>query len=236
MESTSVTVTESDAGALANFDDFDAFQEAADALQGEGRPILKLDKSGRWFLGQDDEEVADGTQFAANIVESELGWMFWRNGKPEERRMGRVAARFQPAMRADLGHTDEGLWETDDEGRPQDPWRKSFEIPVREIGGDQREITIAGSSRGFEGAFKKLLGQFGKEGRLNEGKMPIVQIDSDSYNHSNPRYGRIYVPIMRIVAWIEPSELADDAGEDPEAKPEQEASEAKPARKNKARF
>ena len=199
--------------AVANYDDaFAAFQAAADSLQGEGKPILKFNK-GRWLLGQDDEILEPDTEIPANIAEAEWGWMFWREGKPEDRRMVRIATGQRPALRAELGQDDQELWETDKEGKPIDPWAKTFEIPARELEGDQREVTIAGGSRGFEGAFKKLLSQFGAQMRLNQGKIPVICLGAGHYKH--PEYGLTDVPVLSIVRWIDPP--ADDVDGEIEA-------------------
>jgi len=217
--------------AVTNYDDsFAAFQAAADSLQGEGKPILKFHKSGRWMFGQDDEIFDDGTEIAANIGEAEWGWTYWRGGKPEDRRMIRIATGQRPAMRADLGHTDEDLWEKDDEGKPIDPWAKTFEIPARELEDEQREMIIAGGSRGFEGAFKKLLGQFGAQMRLNTGKVPVLRLDSGNYKHE--KWGLTYFPIMTIAEWIDPP----TDNEDHEAVENDDSVDDTKSKKKKATF
>ncbi|MGI9491883.1 MAG: hypothetical protein ACR2QF_05710, partial [Geminicoccaceae bacterium] len=160
--------------AVAEYDQsFAAFQAQASSMQGEGKAILKFVK-GRYILGQDMEIVEDGTEFLANIMEAETGWIFWRNGKPEERQMVRIATGLRSKMRADLGHLDEQLWELDKESKPIDPWAKTYEIPCREISGDEREITLAGGSKGFETAAKKLFEVFSVQGRVNRGKVPVI--------------------------------------------------------------
>lgn len=216
---------------VAVYDDsFAAFQAAADALLGEGKPILKFVK-GRWMLGQDDEILPPNTEIAANVAEAEWGWIFWRDGKPEERRMVRIATGQRPSMRADLGHDDQAMWETDKNGKQVDPWAKTFEIPARELGGDMREVTIAGGSRGFEGAFKKLLNAFGRDMRLNQGKVPVLTLGADTYRH--PEYGITDVPVLILSRWIEPEADATDI----EAEPETVAEVAKEEQpKRKARF
>lgn len=206
---------------LATYDDsFAAFQAAADALQGEGKPILKF-KKGDWLFGADGEEFKYGSVIAGNINEAEWGWTHWHDGKPDERRMVRIATGRHPVPRNTLGDQDEDLWETDEQGNKVDPWQKTFDIPSRELYGDRREFVLTGSSRGYEGAFKKLLAQFGKEMKLNHGKIPLIELDGDKYKHSNPQYDWVKVPVMRIVAWKTADEL--EAYEPEEAKPAKRA-------------
>lgn len=179
-----------------------AFQNAAAALSGEQKPILKFEK-GDWYAGQEDEEIPIGTKLAANIMEAEWGWVRWHGGKPVERRMVLVASGQQPATRDALGHADEAMWDRDDQGRPRDPWQKMIEIPVREIEGERREMIISGGSRGHEGACKALFKAFGEQMRANLGKTPVIQLGGSKYTHS--KYGIVKVPEMPLVDWFDPA-------------------------------
>lgn len=224
--------------AVATYDDsFAAFQAAADSMQGEGKPILKFNK-GRWLLGQDDEILEPNTEIAVNVMEAETGWIFWRDGKPEERLFVRIASGRKPEMRSSLGHDDQALWETDKEGKPVDPWARVWEIPAREIDGDQREVTIAGGSKGFEKAAKKLFNQFGQEGKLNQGKVAVVQLGAGTYKH--PTWGLTDEPYLTITRWIDPPvdlEDDDEPANEPEAEETSVESKApKAAAKKQARF
>lgn len=185
-----------------------AFAAAASALAGDTKPILKC-KKGDWYLGQDDEDVAIGTRVALNIVESEWGWLHWHDKKPDERRMVRVAAGTPIEKRSDLGSQDQDMWPTGDDGKPQDPWQKTIEIPGREIDGERREFNMSGSSAGFEGAVKKLFKQYAEESVANAGKVPIVELGRDKYKHRV--YDIVKVPALTIVDWADPEKL--EAGE-----------------------
>lgn len=185
---------------------YDAFGVVAHALSGEGKPILRFNK-GDWVVGAEAEEVDAGTRMACNIMESEWGWIYWHDKKPEDRRMVPVASGQQIPGRGDLGRDDKALWPTDSDNRPQDPWQKNIEIPCRELDGDMRELTLAGSSKGFEGACRKLFKQFSEEGRTNPGKVPMVELGVDRYKH--PTYGMVKVPTMTIVEWADPDDLAE---------------------------
>lgn len=183
---------------------YDAFGAAASALAGGVKSILKFDK-GDWVAGQEGTTIPTGTKLAADMFGAEQGWVLWKDGKPADRRMGLVARGAAFAPRETLGYLDEALWEHDDNGRPRDPWVRTIEIPVREIEGSQREFLLAGSSKGFEGACRELFKQFSKEGRMNYGKVPVIQILTDSYRHA--KYGKVNVPVLHIAHWIAESEL-----------------------------
>lgn len=192
---------------LANYDAaFANFQNAAAALAGDSRPILKFDK-GEWYAGQNSEEIPLGTKLAADMMRAEWGWVRWHDKKPAERRMTLVASGQQPAPRDTLGHNDPDLWARDpNNGKPIDPWQKTIEIPVRELDGERREFIIAGGSKGFEGACKALFGAFGKEMRENMGKVPVIALGGGKYSH--PTYGVVKVPELPLAEWASLDEPA----------------------------
>ena len=185
-----------------------AFQNAAAALSGDQKPILRFEK-GDWYAGQEDEDIPLGTKFAANIMEAEWGWLRWKDSKPVERRMVLVASGSQPASRDSLGYDDDAMWDRDDQQRPRDPWQKTIEIPVRELTGEKREMVLVGSSRGHEGACKALFKAFGEGMRSNGGKVPVIQLGGSKYTHS--KHGIVKVPEMPLVEWFNPSQEAPTA-------------------------
>jgi hypothetical protein len=188
---------------------FLAFGAAAAALSGgDQKDILKFDK-GDWYLGQDKEEVPRGAKLAANIMEAEWGWVRWRDGKPVERRMVRIASGAQAATRDALGHLDEQLWERDNQGKARDPWQFMIEIPAREVAGGKREVLLSGGSRGWEGCCKALFQEFGQQMREQGGKAPIVELGSDKYEHK--QYGIVKTPLLKIVEWKSATELEQKA-------------------------
>lgn len=190
-----------------------AFGAAAAALSGDMKPILRCEK-GDWYLGKDKEEIASGTRFALDMMSAEWGWLLWRDKKVEDRRMALVSSGQQPAPRIDLGHNDTALWDRGEDGQPQDPWSKTIEIPAREISGEKREVTISGSSKGWEGCCKQLFKTFGEQMRVNAGKRPIVELANGKYNH--PKWGIVKVPVLNIVDWRTDAEL--EAGTKPKGK------------------
>jgi hypothetical protein len=212
--------------AAGGYDPYAAYgQEAA-----SGGDFLKFSK-GEWQKGQNAEEVDLGTRFAANMAELSIGWIRWADGKPAERRFGLLAHAHKPEARDQLGYDDQELWETDDEGRPKDPWSFTNELPIAdpETGA---QMTISVSSKGGIGCIGNLCKAYGKEYRQREGLVPIIELGRDSYMH--PVYKKTYVPVLPIVAWVENGSVpepaaANDEGEEPVA-------DDKPATGSKTRF
>lgn len=184
-------------GALAEqgFDPFAAYGQEAAAGSGN---FLKFSK-GEWLLGQDGTEVELGHRYVANMGELSIGWIRWADGKPQERRMGLLAQGYKPESRDALGHTDESLWGVDNDGKPQDPWTFTNELPLADAENGE-QVTFSASSKGGIGGIGNLCKAYGKEYRLKGGKVPVVELARDSYMH--PVYKKLYVPMLPIVDWI----------------------------------
>lgn len=181
-----------------------AFGAAASTLGGDSKPICKFDK-GDWVIGQDKELVPTGARFALNMGEAQWGWLLWRDKKVDDRRMAAVASGTPIPSRGELGHTDQAMWDRDKDGKAIDPWSKTIELPARELSGEQREINMSGSSKGWEGCCKTLFKAFSDGMKLNTGKVPVVELGVGRYNHST--YGTVKVPVLTIVDWKTPAEL-----------------------------
>lgn len=213
-------------GALAvqgGYDPYAAYGQEAASGSGD---FLKFSK-GEYLKGQNDDEVAIGTRLAANMAELSIGWIRWEDGKPAERRMGLLAQGHKPEARDSLGYTDQSQWEEDENGKPKDPWNFTNELPLAnpETG---EQMTFSASSKGGIGAIGNLCKAYGREYRAREGQVPIIELQRDSYKHKV--YGKTYVPLIPIVAWV-------DNGTIPEpAKDEEEEPAAKTATGSKTRF
>jgi hypothetical protein len=120
---------------------YEVFGEAAT----RSMAFLKFSK-GDFLRGQDGAVVPIGTKFVADMPNLTTGWVRWNSGAPTERILGRVGEGWVPPCRAELGDADKGVWETDTEGRPRDPWQMSNELPL--ISKDGSVETFATSSRG----------------------------------------------------------------------------------------
>jgi hypothetical protein len=226
------TMSAGTAVATTGYDPFAAYgQEAA-----SGGAFLKFSK-GEWLLGQNDDEVPLGRKLVANIEEMAIGWIRWSGGKPAERRMGLLSQGFRPETRDALGYHDESLWDLDNEGRPQDPWNFTNEIPMADPD-DGEQMTFSASSKGGIGCIGSLCKAYGRErpARLAAGEVPVIELGRDSYMH--PVYKKTYVPVLSIVNWIEngsvptPQAAAEDG--EPAAAAEKPATEK--AAGSKTRF
>jgi len=207
------------------YDPFAAYgQEAAS----NGGAFLKFSK-GEWLLGQNDDEVALGRRLVANMSELSIGWIRWEDGKPAERRMGLLAQGHKPESRSALGYTEQGEWETGDDGNPKDPWNFTNELPLADPETGE-QMTLTASSKGGIGAMGNLCKAYGREYRTKGDLVPVIELGRDSYKH--PKYGKTYVPVLNIVDWIDNNTVPAPSSND-------DAEEEKPAAKaagSKTRF
>lgn len=177
-----------------------ASQVAQSRLVGQ---LLKFSK-GDYLAGQDGEEIPAGRKLVANMDQLALGWIKWVDNKPEQQLMGLLVEGFQAAKRADLGDTDEAVWEIDSQGKARDPWQFSNYLLMKEVGKNadvENCYTFVTSSRGGLQAIGNVCREFGKEMRKRPDEYPIIELGVDSYNHPNKEFGRIKVPVLKIVGW-----------------------------------
>ena len=186
---------------LVQYDDaFAAFQAVGEAAMRGGKPILKFNE-GDWLLGQDKEEFPKNSLIAINLSDVYHGWVLWVDDRPQERRMVPVASGQKPESRSDLGHHDQMQWKVRTDGSKQDPWQFTFDFEGREIEGEQRELTITGSSFHYRKAAGKLMFEIGQQMRANAGKVPLVSVGN---YRGNTQHGLKKLPTLTLVEWRDP--------------------------------
>jgi hypothetical protein len=203
MSSTEVAVAERKAtdvtlaGGGGNRDVYMAVADAVAPKHVQGS-LLKFNK-GEWLAGEKQEVVPIGTKVIVAVDQTLMGWVFWEDGKPTDHRMVLVSSGEAPARRAELGDFDQSRWEKDASGEIRDPWAMTFYVPMVD---DTREIfTFSTTSRGGKNAVADMLRHYSRSRNSNPGKLPVIALDSGTYQHSNSQYGRIKYPIFKYVGW-----------------------------------
>lgn len=199
--------------------------------------LLKFNK-GDWLLGDGDEEVEPGTRFVANMDQLMIGWIKWVDNRPEQQIMGPLAQNFQAPRRSTLGDTDEDEWETDNQGRPRDPWQFSNYLVLKDPGKKATEdnlYTFATSSKGGLGAIGELCKRYGKEMRVRPDEYPIIEIGVSKYKHANPEFGIIKTPTFAIVGWEKKSAFQLQDSEPGDGDEDEAPAPAPAAKKTSAR-
>ena len=177
-----------------------------------GAPFVRFSKQGEFEIS-DTETIPAGTRCVAHADEIMFGWRKWLDNKVVETRLGRVADRYVPARRKDLGDTDEDQWEMQDDGSRRDPWQFYASVPLTRLDtGESYKFSV--SSKGGLRAINGLTRVYGKrvQAKGDAAEMPIVELQPDSYKHK--QYGKIFFPVLHVVGWTDvdgkPLSLADD--------------------------
>ena len=165
--------------------------------------FLKFVK-GQFKHGVDDEVLPLGTRLVPHMAELKAGFIKWNDGAPEDEAMVRIADGKPIPQREDLGDDDRNAWETDPNGTPQDPWQVCNTLPMKEPETGQEFIFTTGS-RGGVGAIGKLATKYGRQRHKQGDKLPVIEINSDSYRHKT--YGDVSYPTFKIVGWEAETDL-----------------------------
>jgi hypothetical protein len=179
-----------------------------------GAPLLKFTKQGEFAIS-DIDNIPDGTRCVVHADEIDLGWVRWTDGKPEDRRIGRVADKFIPPPRNELGDTDERQWEKQDDDTRRDPWQFQMSVPVTRLD-NQETYRFTTGSKGGLACVSKLTRAYGRHVQDGKPGLPIVELKADHYKHRT--YGKIFTPLMIVVGWTgddgKPLSLAEEMSDE----------------------
>jgi hypothetical protein len=191
------------AKATQNF--FEKYGEAATQRNIVG-DLLLFTKFGEWVHGRDRAKLAMGTTLAAYMNTLAAGWVRWDDGQITDSQMGLVCDGFIPPKRDALGDLDETKWERFDNGEPKDPWQLSNNLVLADLE-TEALYTYSTSSKGGLSAIGELCKEHGKHVRQKPDDVPIIELDVDSYQHTNRAYGEIRVPKLKRIDWVPTDKL-----------------------------
>lgn len=182
--------------------------------------------TGEFTYGADDVALEYGSQLVADLFNISFGWMCWKDSDPVEEILVKILDGKPP-----LEHNlpDHGPYDSNDDG-----WREATGLPMVLLCNGENDDSEAGAKLMFKGssasscrAAKKLSGQFGKLFREHQGEFPVIEINGESFNAKEKKFGKKWAPIFKIVGWISEDELAGIVGDttegDYEAEDEPEA-------------
>lgn len=188
--------------------------------------LLKFSK-GDYLAGEDNDEIPHGTRFIALMDDFLVGWIRWEDNKPTNTIMGRLAEGYQPPQRNTLGDDDKNKWEVDETSKePRDPWQFSNYLLLKMVDHDHKPLpeegeenehvyTFTASSKGGISAMGVMAKKYGMAMAQHPDEWPVIEIGGSSYPHKNKAFGRIKVPVLKIVGWVPKDnfvldEIADD--------------------------
>jgi hypothetical protein len=188
--STELTTTPRGGTALTKPGEASPWREAANEEVGASFGTLLKFVKGDWFIGEDKTEVSPTTPFVANMDEVWRGWIKWEDSKPIDHRIGRVIDHFHVPLREKLDDLDKA--------GESDPWQRVVYLVMRNTSNDEI-VTFTSTSDGGKKAVGKLCDLYDRLRHKHPSKMPIVLLESESYQH--PEYGKVHKPKFKLIGW-----------------------------------
>lgn len=170
-----------------------------------GGLFLRFTKQGEWLFGQDQDDVEEGERFAVNPMSFTNGYIGWENGAVVGEHMCSVMDGM-PCSQADLEPIT---------GKGQsDGWSAQLGLSMKSLDEDEPlELRYNATSRGGKQAIGTLADEI--SARMLEDAnscVPIIELDADSYKHK--QYGKIFTPILSVVAWADSNGVVVEEVED----------------------
>jgi len=178
-----------------------------------GTVIIKMDKTGHWVFGADQDEVEADSTWAVNPFSFVHGYIAWGDGDVLGEKMVSVS---------------EPLPEMDDApAMAKRGWEVQVGMSLKCLTGEDKGMearyttTSAGGKRGVQTLAVAIAEQVDKD---QSKPVPVVLLKKDHYQHKS--YGRIFTPMFDIQSWVSMD------GEEPVAEVVEEP--AAPARRRRS--
>jgi len=168
--------------------------------------ILKMDKTGHWVFGADQEEVEDDSLWAVNPFSFLHGFIAWGEGEVLGEKMVPVTQPL-PEMEPAPPGAKRG-WE------PQVGFSLKCISGQDEGMGARYTTTSVGGKRAVQALAVEIAGQVEKD---QTKPVPVVSLAKDHYQHKS--YGRVYTPVFKVQKWVGMEGDAPAEAETPEAAP-----------------
>ena len=203
---------------LANLPQVKSLSTALRTIQADvgptGTVIIKMDKTGHWVFGADQEEVEADSTWAVNPFSFVHGFIAWGDGDVLGEKMVSVS---------------EPLPEMDDAPpMAKRGWEVQVGMSLKCLTGEDKGMearyttTSAGGKRGVQTLAVAIAEMVDKDPSK---PVPVVLLKKEHYQHKS--YGRIYTPLFDIQSWVSMD------GEKPEVEPVAEEAAA-PARRRRS--
>lgn len=167
--------------------------QAVAVMTAESAPLmsfLRMDKAGEWAYGPDSLPVPETTEFAVDPSGFQHGYVAWGEGE----KLGEIIVSVHEPI-PEPGPVPGGAMK----------WEAQAGITLRAVTGEMAntQLVYRSSSIGGKRAIASLFQEIGT--RLSEDIdrddiIPVIELDSGSYKHS--KFGKVYVPLFKVVRWM----------------------------------
>jgi len=184
--------------------------------------------TGQFTAGQDDDEIEHGTRFAADLINAQWVWSFWWDGKVVEQFSDALVENptsyDNPPMELPEdpdGNIDMSIEEImqaqkDDPANFRDGWSVQASFNMRPLDGSDEEYTLKLNKGVAMNSFHTLRKSFGRQYKLKQGLIPIIELSANSYEPKAKSAGKKrWAPALKIVEWMSEEDLMGVAGDDP---------------------
>lgn len=201
-------VPQNNRNAVARMTDYDPYADAGDDMGGSNAKYLKFNaNSGEFTFGAEAEELEEGTKLAVKMRTFRRGWICWKDEAVVEEIMVKVEEGRPPSLSELPDHGPYVVTETRKDG-----WSEQAAVDFLDPAtGD--EYTFKLSSKSGLRALGTLLKDYGKVYKSKPGQLPVIEIGSEGWMPKVKAHGKKYSPKLRIVDWLDESELASANGE-----------------------
>ena len=203
----------------------DPFAAGTENLPGTSTYMKFKGASGQFLAGQDEDEIEHGTEFAADIFNSQWIWTFWWDGKVVETvdvllREDPMAYENMPDFLPDdddidMTYEDIIQAQKDDPANFRDGWSVQASLGLRPVDGSDEEYTLRLGGAVSLRAFHALRRSYGRQYKLKAGLGPNVTLSADQYKSDIPGVGKRYAPVIKITDWASEEDLMGMVGDDP---------------------
>jgi type II secretory pathway pseudopilin PulG len=176
-------------------------ESAAEAILDESSkgptPLLKFKKD-KYVIGK-DTTVPLGTRFIAYCADWRRGWVKFFGEEKVDEKVYRVAENRTVLERDELGDLDQSDWETDEDGKAQDPWCFQHYVPLENAKTGERFLFVTSSTGGQIGV-EVLCHQWSKNNTkgLRKG-LPTIELALGEFH--TRKFGAVKRPHFAIIGW-----------------------------------
>jgi len=182
---------------------------AQSAAPAGGTVILKMDRTGHWVFGADQDEVEPGSKWAVNPYSFVHGFIAWGDGQVLGEKMAPMTEPLPEVDAAPPGASK--------------GWEMQIGFSLKCISGEDAgmEARYTATSVGGKRSVQELALAVAEQADKDSSKIvAVVTLGKDHYQHKS--YGRIYTPVFDVVEWVGmngPEAQADE----PQAEPAEPA-------------
>ena len=174
-----------------------------------GVVILKMDRTGHWVFGADQDEVEPGSKWAVNPYSFVHGYIAWGDGQVLGEKMAPMTEPL-PEVEAAPPGASKG-------------WEMQIGFSLKCLSGEDAgmEARYTATSVGGKRSVQELALAVAEQADKDSSRIvAVVTLGKDHYQHKS--YGRIYTPVFDVVEWVGmngPEAQADE----PQAEPTEPA-------------